>query len=114
MSIDSFFSPMSIDTVNSSHSNDILSTVFDAICDRLELEMLIFGKPLPDQWSIPDFSRAVIGEESVKDFSYLHEVLFDLSTHGSLVLGGSCKASNSNYQLGIERISLQTGSPPFL
>lgn len=44
--------------------------------------MVIAGKQLPPEWSMPDLVRTVLGDEVVQDPSYLADVFSDLSLHG--------------------------------
>lgn len=53
------------------------------ICIQFLHWMATTGKTLPSQWSLPEFSRAVIGEEAVQNLPYLSDVFSDLSLHGS-------------------------------
>ena len=60
-----------------------MELVFNNICSQFEHWMATAGKTLPSSWSLPEFSRAVIGEEAVQDLPYLSDVLSDLVEHGS-------------------------------
>jgi len=71
------------DASSLSIGDDPLGTIFNDICSQFEHWMATTGKSLPSQWSLPEFSRAVIGEEEVQDLSYLQDILFDLVEHGS-------------------------------
>ena len=61
---------------------DDQESVFNSVCRHFEDVLATSGKALPEQWSLQDFSRAVIGEEEVQDLPYLIDVLSDLSLHG--------------------------------
>lgn len=54
---------------------------FFQICREFDHLMATTEKRLPPQWSLPEFSRSVIGEEGVQDPTYLTNVCSDLSQH---------------------------------
>lgn len=72
-------------TVNSSTSNTLPThpILLEDIEIQIEHLMANTATTLPSQWSLSDFSLQIIGEEAVKDRSYLIDVLSDLSLHGS-------------------------------
>lgn len=57
--------------------------LFLYICTQFEHLMATTEKTLPSQWSLPEFSLAVIGEKAVEDRPHLIDVFSDLSQHGS-------------------------------
>lgn len=72
------------------------NAVFLGICDPFSELLPATGTALPNQWSLPELGREVIGEEAMRHPSGLAEILSDLLKHGSLVLVCSCRPSISH------------------
>ena len=72
---------VSITSTAQSAPSDI-GGLFSGVCEHYREWMLISGRQLPPQWSIPDFVRTVLGNEAVQSPSFLKTVFYYFAIHG--------------------------------